>query len=215
MNKGCYYTAQGQFVCHVEKAVAKKEPFLVENPSGAGYREHFQSSVIDEFNPGPEVKVDPRKLPDPPQGSGFTSFKKSCRLMDLDVNGKKLGKCTVTGCVNTAKPPYCMLNCPSCAIDDSQLVNDTWDRANKKVVSRNDYCAKARGDGGGNCTGGNPVKVKMRAEKDSNNKDIYQATDVIVNYGGKLYTLEDARAAKRKDDVAAGRAQAVSGEARS
>lgn len=177
MNKGCYYTAQGQFACQIETPV-KKESFR----------------IIETFygNSGPTVSVDPLKLLEPEPNSEFKSFKSSCRISKLtSKDGKVMDKCTVSGCVSTAKPPYCILNCPACAIDDSQHVNDIG-----KPVVTNDYCAKTQDGGSGSRCKASTLQFTIRAEK-INNKDVYMGNETIVNYRGKLYTLEEAKKAKQ------------------
>lgn len=192
MNKGCFYTVQGQFVCQVEKTTAMKESFRnVEH-----FAEENRVLSMDNFYAGPEVKADPWKLPEPEQGKEFQSFKNSCRMTDLTHRGKTSYKCTLGNCDSNLKEPICKLNCPACAIDESQKVNDSWsDTSRRRVTASNIYCSGSNSTGGSLCFGGPVINVRMKPE------DPASARDIIVNYKGQLYKYEDAERVKRASTI--------------
>lgn len=171
MNKGCYYTAQGQFACQLETAATKKESFVI-----AAGLEHFA---------GPN-DLDAWKLSDSYKGADFGNFKRSCLKEDVQatVDGKLR---RAFGCkLNCGDTPNmngkntCSLSC-SCAIDQTVDVN-----------TDKEYCLRTQpGTKSGQCKQAKLSNLPVMIGGGN-----YASQKEFVNYHGQLYTLEEAARAK-------------------
>ena len=194
MNKGCSYTAQGQFVCNVESTKAIRESFR-------GI-EHFDNR--DYFADG-DIIVDPVKLNKTmPLGldAEFKDVTKACLMKKQTKNGKTMNACSLS-CNNNIKTNNCTLNCPGCSSD------------NVADVNLNSYCmntiTSGPNKGGSVCKAPGLFQFTGRANTTTvNNKTVtdLETNEYIVYYNGKLYkNPEEANRAKRGDS-----AQQTSGE---
>ena len=192
MNKGCSYTAQGQFVCHVESAQAIKESFRgIEHFSN---RDYFADA---------DIKIDPRMLnkkTPPGLDAEFKDVKKACLMKKQSDKGKSIDACSLS-CNNNIKTNNCTLNCSGCSIE------------NVADANVNNYCMNSitsgPNKGGSACKAADVLQFTGRANTTTVNKKTVtdlETNEYIVYYNGKLYkNPQEANRAKRGDTVSASR----------
>jgi hypothetical protein len=189
MNKGCSYTAQGQFVCHVETAATVRESFR-----GFSGIEHFADS---------DIKVDPSKL-NKKQMSGLDpelkDFRTACLMKEqTKKNGDQIMKiipCSLK--CSSLKTDNCELNCPACTSDKVPDANQNNYCSNTKTTGKKDKNGKDIL--GSVCTP--PGKLTFTGRANTTTVNGKKVTDIetneyIVYYNGKLYkNPEEANKAK-------------------